>query len=785
MNAIPSKALVAKRLAQCLNPSLPSGVHQKSLEVYNHIFSVIGQDGLSQDLPLYLPGLATTLSFASLSVRAPYLDLLETYFLGLHPKSLRPAMKSIVLALLPGLEEETSEEFDRTLKLMDSFKSAIRPPGSEDISSSHSTGDAFFWQCFFLASITGQTRRLGALAYLTRNLPKLAEEIGTEAKNKAESDTSKQLARIVTSPEPGLLIRCFAAGLGDEQLLIQRGYLDLLVTHLPLYSDVLQSKAKPADLQLLLRAAAGVVTRRDMSLNRRLWAWLLGPEPQHGDAEATIESPSADNQYLTSKTSYFEEYGLQPLTQALLTMINTSQTQTPAERARPYRICLSLMDRWEIGGLVVPEVFLPIVDSVRSYKSQAVSKADFHEVLRSASVFFDGVESGLIYGEILRLLTEAIGPGNATTALRIDKLNLVNFIISSFNIREEEMVTIHAPLTVLSILCMLINANDRGELRDSQSDQLFETALHVSASLLDLVPRRAFPYGPGRQAGRKTQPEALASLPDTEILKKISAFYVEEQGAVDSSPPPLHGAEVAELLLQKSCQLSCEALSLPEESHDLTVRVRILILLLLKVPEEYEWDVDVILASIRKGLDKPAPLPFTAFSSILALSTHLYSSDRISTPRLSELVVPLVRHAWVYLSASEPKYHVETVRCLWQLQTALTPQNRDIEAAISGLMIEKDIGGTFAIRPSEPGRSFSVLWSHTLQDSPSHMERRGSKTPITDHKLHAMPRLAGLDHYDVMLTQPLFLMLDALLDERTQLFMAAKAWLNSMVGIER
>jgi Dopey, N-terminal len=38
---VPHKAVVAKRLAQCLNPSLPSGVHQKSLEVYAYIFSFI------------------------------------------------------------------------------------------------------------------------------------------------------------------------------------------------------------------------------------------------------------------------------------------------------------------------------------------------------------------------------------------------------------------------------------------------------------------------------------------------------------------------------------------------------------------------------------------------------------------------------------------------------------------------------------------------------------------------------------------------------------------------
>lgn len=39
---IPHSDTVALRLAQCLNPTLPSGVHQKALEVYDYIFATIG-----------------------------------------------------------------------------------------------------------------------------------------------------------------------------------------------------------------------------------------------------------------------------------------------------------------------------------------------------------------------------------------------------------------------------------------------------------------------------------------------------------------------------------------------------------------------------------------------------------------------------------------------------------------------------------------------------------------------------------------------------------------------
>jgi hypothetical protein len=784
---VPSKALVAKRLSQCLNPSLPSGVHQKALEVYGYVFSIIGKAGLSKDLPLYLPGLASTLSFASLTVRAPFLELLEKYFLDLDPKSLRPALKSIILALLPGLEEETSEDFTRSLKLVENFKLAVRLPDGQLLTDLHSTGDEFFWQSFFLASITSQGRRPGALAYLTRNLPKLGHPLpndasGNKASNSDEVALVDDLASIVTSPEPGLLLRCFAAGLMDEQLLIQRGFLDLLVTHLPLHSKVLQKRVKPEDLQLLFRAAACVVIRREMSLNRRLWAWFLGPEHENGPESPTSAAESHPS-YATSKTTYFEEYGLQTLTPALLSMIETASDTNPSERARPYRICLSLMDRWEIGGLVVPEIFIAVIKSVRDFKVKATSKGDFDEVLRSASVFFDGVESGLIYGELFRLVAEAVRPGGVETAHRMDNLALVQFIMEHFNIREEEMVTIHAPLVALSILAMLEDLRGRRGRAATDSTNgdapLSYQPLSIALSLLELVPNRTFPVQAGqRESVGSVEGSILASISNNESLKKISRFYVTNQGNIDAVPAPFSARHVGESLLQKACSLTCECLSTEQSTPALSVKSRILTLLLAKLPQEYQLDVERLHAALRSRLSG-AEVPFVAFKSMLSLSTELYSSGRITGLSLSDLVEPLVRHAWSYLSLGEPKFHVETVRCLWQLQTALTAQNHDIEAAIAALIQQNDVTGSFAMRPADPGRSFSILWSHTLQDA---VDRRAPKTPIGEKWL---PRLSGQDHYEVMLTRPLFLMLDSLLDEQTQLFMAVKTWLNTMVGIEK
>ncbi|KAI0539668.1 putative regulator of reproduction dopa [Xylaria digitata] len=790
---IPSKILVAKRLSQCLNPSLPSGVHQKAIEVYAYIFSVIGEHELSRDLPLYLSGLAPTLSFASLAVRTRFLDLLEKYLLRVEPLALRPAMKSIIMALLPGLEDETSEDFDRTLGLVESFKAVIRPSNSQPLTGKHSTGDDFFWQCFFLAAITSGSRRPGALAYLTRNLPQLGHPLNLESSLQESEGTNPgnltaALSDMVTSPEPGLLLRCFSAGLGDEQLLIQRGFLDLLVTNLPLHSKVLQKRVKSDDLELLLHAAAGVVTRRDMSLNRRLWAWFLGPEQPQQDQENGLESPTSPSEnhqgYLASKTSYFEEHGLQPLINALMSMIKNSSDSDAAEKAKPYRICLSLMDRWEIGGLVVPEIFLPVITNVRDFKSKTKDKAAFNEVLRSASVFFDGVESGLIYGELVGLLAQAIGPGTMSTSERIDKLTLIQFIMAHFNIREEEMITLHAPLAALSGLAMVEDVSERTENLQSPlaNENIIAQALDIMMSMIQLVPERTFSANSHQNSHVSTDTTALASISNNELLKRIRHFYVSEQGNLDAGSIPFSGPRVGDLLLQKACSLVCSSFTSTNHSVNASTRSRLLVLLLSKTSPENVLDTERLLSSMHAQLAN-SRIPFVSFISVLSLATQLYFGDLISTDSLSNLVDPLVRHAWGFLSAAEPKYHVEAVRCLWHLQTALTISNRDIEAAITNIMLESDVTGTFAIRAADPGRSFCLLWSHTLQDNASHSDRRAPKAPIGESQLPH--RLSGMDYYEVMLTRPLFLMLDALLDERTQLFMVVKHWLNNVIGIEK
>jgi hypothetical protein len=100
--------------------------------------------------------------------------LYDTHYLPLQA-NLRPIMKSFILALLPGLEEETGEFFEKVgwffilcfrlvsarqvLSLLDRLSGTVSP--------------SFFLQNIWLVMLTTPSARGTALNFLSRRLPRL------------------------------------------------------------------------------------------------------------------------------------------------------------------------------------------------------------------------------------------------------------------------------------------------------------------------------------------------------------------------------------------------------------------------------------------------------------------------------------------------------------------------------------------------------------------------------------------------------------------------------------
>jgi hypothetical protein len=750
----------------------------------------VQKDILARDLSLYFPGLASVLSFASLSVRPLYLSLFETHILKLDGAALRPALKAIILSLLPGLEDETSEDFERMVSATEKLCNAVQENSDEAIESRATSGSSHFWQCFFLATITNASRRQGALAFLTRRLPKFGGPGRRNSPSDASmlSETLSAEAEAATSPEPGLLIRCFESGLSDPQILIQRGFLDLLVTHLPLDSPVLQERVGKGDLERLVAAAAGVVSRRDMSLNRRLWAWFLGPEPTASEANDGVASPMSESHNGPADASahqaaFFSRYGLEALTNSVLKMINR-RSEIPAERARPFRVCLSLMDRWEVGGLIVPEIFLPALQSVHSYSEHA-PRDQVDEVVRSASAFFDGVDSGLIWGKLIHLITSSLRTNPAPRSEALQKMKLAKFILARFNLKEEDMLLYHMPLMILSTLTCLNDLSDTMSIPPVDVE-VRNLALDIVDSLVQIVPDRSFQGG---KATDRQISEAL-KISSADISQKLEEFYGESQGSLDATDPPFDPTQLGQVVLREASRMFIGALQSKGSQNLAETPSRILANLIFKTQSMKAIEQTDLPAVFEEILQKPTrselSLPFSLLSAVtsvlLALQTALPSGPCISSAQLSELIYPLIEYFWQYLSPTLPKYHVETARCLLLLHS-MAPTSRTVESAISSIIVKQMSQKSVLEGSSNCGRRFATLWTHVMHELSLQSEKRPSTTRRPSG--NALPVSLPANDFHAVLTRPLLLLLDTVIDEGSETSTFMQSWLHDLPSLNR
>lgn len=107
---IPNCTNVSKRLAQCLNPSLPAGVHQKALEAYDLVFRKISSDS-GQEFVFFTSGLFPFFEHASLNVKTSLIRILKEHILP-RAKSAMFLVPNMMLALLSTMEDHNNEHYD-------------------------------------------------------------------------------------------------------------------------------------------------------------------------------------------------------------------------------------------------------------------------------------------------------------------------------------------------------------------------------------------------------------------------------------------------------------------------------------------------------------------------------------------------------------------------------------------------------------------------------------------------------------------------------------------------
>ncbi|KYM98153.1 Protein dopey-1 like protein [Cyphomyrmex costatus] len=356
---IPRRIKISKRLAQCMHPALPSGVHLKALETYDIIFKCMGTNRLSHELFIYSAGLFPLLGHAAMNVRPSLLTVYETHFVPLGER-LRPGLSGFLSGVLLGLEDG-SDHFDRTNSLLEKV--------CEGVGAEHFY--ACLWDC--LASNSGI--RLPAISFVLAHFNK---------------KLSMEEQKYIMGTNIKIMISALCAGVQDTSVLVQRSALDFLLIGFPMHN----SQLTHPDMILLIKAALITILRRDMSLNRRLFAWLLG-------TEVSTSILKKKNHIITDtkeSVTYFDMYSKEMLVEAIKYLLK-EVCEENSQDLKPYRILVSLLDKVDIGPIILDdilfEVFRTFYNACKQSTSNHAPKAN--EVVKSANLLFSTLEPSYIW----------------------------------------------------------------------------------------------------------------------------------------------------------------------------------------------------------------------------------------------------------------------------------------------------------------------------------------------------------------------------------------------------
>ncbi|KRT83550.1 hypothetical protein AMK59_4549, partial [Oryctes borbonicus] len=148
-----------------------------------------------------------------------------------------------------------------------------------------------------------------------------------------------------------VMVSGLCAAIYDPSILVQRSALDLLIVCFPMNNTQLLY----ADMVRLVAAALTTILRRDMSLNRRLYSWLL-----NSDVNPPAITFETEDQNVTETVSLTIAYGL--ILEALRIILKEKSCETSLN-VIPCKLLTSLFEKPQIGPVILDHI---LYDTFRS-----------------------------------------------------------------------------------------------------------------------------------------------------------------------------------------------------------------------------------------------------------------------------------------------------------------------------------------------------------------------------------------------------------------------------------
>ena len=261
---------LSKRLAQCLNPECPGGVHELVINIYSIILKniLLKNNGILEDnLGIYSSGLFPFFSYASIPNKLIFLEnIVGDCFLKLNSDELSLCLPGLISSLIPGLDDNNEEISNKIYSIFDQLRKKMEK--------------GVFYGTYWSLLLRNKLLRPSGIKYLFEKMSKY-EEYEMDEKKKKE---------ILEDEYPdinNLVVNSLSQIIEDQDIPTVRISMDFVILRIPLIKEnkMLSDKAKI----ILITSALKLLIKNEYSTTRRLSNWLMGTNNE--DEEIDLDSP--------------------------------------------------------------------------------------------------------------------------------------------------------------------------------------------------------------------------------------------------------------------------------------------------------------------------------------------------------------------------------------------------------------------------------------------------------------------------------------------------------------
>ena len=265
------KTTLSKRLAQCLNPENPAGVHESALKIYIIIFeNIISKNNgkLEDNLGIYSSGLFPFFSYASFQNKIFFLEkIVSTIFLNLDQNELNVCFPGLLSSLIPCLDDNNETITSKIYFFFDEVQKKLKK--------------GVFYGTYWSLLLKNKSLRPSGIKYLyEKNIKYVDYEVLDEENKKTILENEFPDINV-------LVVNSLSQLIEDKDIPTVRVAMDFVISRLPLTKNntMLSDNAKIS----LIISALKLLIKNEYSTTRRLINWITGSS--NIDDDIDLESP--------------------------------------------------------------------------------------------------------------------------------------------------------------------------------------------------------------------------------------------------------------------------------------------------------------------------------------------------------------------------------------------------------------------------------------------------------------------------------------------------------------